>query len=65
VTSHDRPAAEAVVPGAGGAIAVRARAGGRRRVRPWLLVAPSLAVMALTTLFPLAYSLAVSFTHTS
>lgn len=44
--------------------ALRARPrSARRRLRPWLLVAPTLGVMLVTTVFPLAYSLVVSFTH--
>lgn len=34
-----------------------------RRLGPWLLVAPTLLVMVATSLFPLAYSLVVSFTR--
>ena len=33
-----------------------------RRLAPWLLVAPTLLVMLATSVFPLAYSLVVSFT---
>ncbi len=51
------------LPGAATA-ALRARPrSARRRLRPWLLVAPTLGVMLVTTVFPLAYSLVVSFTH--
>lgn len=34
-----------------------------RPLAPWLLVAPTLAVMLATSVFPLAYSLVVSFTR--
>ncbi len=34
-----------------------------RPLTPWLLVAPTLAVMLTTSVFPLAYSLVVSFTR--
>ncbi|MBI2000737.1 MAG: sugar ABC transporter permease [candidate division NC10 bacterium] len=34
-----------------------------RRLAPWLLVAPTLLVMLATSVFPLAYSLVVSFTR--
>jgi len=34
-----------------------------RRMKPWLLLAPTLLVMLVTTVFPLAYSLMVSFTR--
>jgi ABC-type sugar transport system permease subunit len=35
----------------------------RHRLTPWLMVAPMVSVMLATTLFPLGYSLAVSFTR--
>ncbi|MBI3457475.1 MAG: sugar ABC transporter permease [Candidatus Rokubacteria bacterium] len=58
-------------PGAGalpltpaGSLALAAgRRAARRRLRPWCLVAPMLLVMLITTVFPLAYSLLVSFTR--
>ncbi len=39
------------------------RRGKSRRLTPWLLVTPTLVVMLGTSVFPLAYSLVVSFTR--
>ncbi len=55
------PNGKAEAPALGWASAATARR--RRRLAPWLLVAPMVGVMAATTLFPLAYSLVVSFTR--
>jgi multiple sugar transport system permease protein len=64
VSANGEAGVEAVHVAAAGAAGLRTRPRARRRrLRPWLLVAPTVAVMVLTTLFPLAYSLAVSFTH--
>lgn len=64
VNPNGKAGAESLSLPAAATAALRARPRpARRRWRPWLLVAPTLGVMLVTTVFPLAYSLVVSFTH--